>query len=160
MTIAVGDRIPDVQLHTMTKDGVRAVSSAEILGKGTVVLFGVPGAFTPTCSEKHLPGFVVRAPEIRDRGVDRIACVSVNDAFVMDAWGREQGVGNEVLMVADGNGEFTRAMGLEMDGAGIGLGVRSQRYAAILQDGIVKGLFVESKPGLDVSSAESVMAAL
>jgi glutaredoxin/glutathione-dependent peroxiredoxin len=160
MTIAVGDRIPDVQLHTMTKEGVRAVRSGDLLGKGRVVLFAVPGAFTPTCSELHLPGFVVRADEIRAKGVDRVACVSVNDPFVMDAWAREHHVGSDVLMLADGNGEFTKGMGLEMDGSGFGLGTRSQRYAVILDDGVVTGLFVEPGPGLSVSSAESVLAGL
>jgi glutaredoxin/glutathione-dependent peroxiredoxin len=160
MTIAVGDRIPDVRLHTMTKEGVRGVSSSDLLGKGKVVLFAVPGAFTPTCSEQHLPGFVVRADEIRAKGVDRVACVSVNDPFVMDAWARDHEVGNDILMLADGNGEFTKAMGLEMDGSGFGLGWRSQRYAAILDDGVVSALFVEPGPGLSVSSAESVLAAV
>jgi peroxiredoxin len=160
MAIAVGDSIPDVQLRTMTGDGPKPVSSTEVLGKGKVVLFAVPGAFTPTCSDHHLPGFVVRADEIRAKGVDTIVCLSVNDPFVMGAWGADQEVGDRVLMVADGNGEFTRAVGLELDGSGVGLGSRSQRYAAILEDGVVTSLFVEQKPGLDVSSAESVLAAL
>jgi peroxiredoxin len=160
MTIAVGDRVPDVQLRTMTGEGPKPVSSAEALGTGKVVLFAVPGAFTPTCSDHHLPGFVVRADEIRAKGVDTIACISVNDPFVMGAWGRDQGVGDRVLMLADGNGEFTRAVGLELDGSGFGLGSRSQRYAAILEGGVVTSLFVEQKPGLEVSSAESVLAAL
>jgi peroxiredoxin len=124
------------------------------------VVFAVPGAFTPTCSDHHLPGFVVRADEIHAKGVETIACLSVNDPFVMGAWGRDQGVGDRVLMLADGNGDFTRAVGLEMDGSGAGLGTRSRRYAAILEDGVVKAIFVEEKPGLDVSSAESVLAAL
>lgn len=160
MAIAVGDSIPDVQLRTMTGEGPRPVSSTDALGKGKVVLFAVPGVFTPTCSDHHLPGFVVRADEFRAKGVDTIACLSVNDPFVMAAWGKDQGVGDRVLMLSDGNGDFTKAVGLEMDGTGFGLGVRSQRYAAILEDGVVKGLFVEPKPGLDVSSAESVLAAL
>jgi peroxiredoxin len=160
MTIAVGDSIPDVQLRTMTSEGPKPVSSTEVFGKGKVVLFAVPGAFTPTCSDHHLPGFVLRADEIRAKGVDTIVCLSVNDPFVMGAWGRDQEVGDRVLMVADGNGEFTRAVGLELDGSGFGLGTRSQRYAAILEDGVVTSLFVEQKPGLDVSSAESVLAAL
>ncbi len=160
MAISVGDSIPDVQLRTMTSEGPKPVSSSEALGKGKVVLFAVPGAFTPTCSDHHLPGFVVRADEIRAKGVATIACVSVNDPFVMGAWGEDRGVGDSVLMLADGNGDFTKAMGLEMDGSGFGLGVRSQRYAAILEDGVVKSLFVEPNPGLDVSSAEAVLAAL
>lgn len=160
MAISVGDSIPDVQLRTMTSEGPKPVSSSEALGKGKVVLFAVPGAFTPTCSDHHLPGFVVRADEIRAKGVATIACVSVNDPFVMGAWGEDRRVGDSVLMLADGNGDFTKAMGLEMDGSGFGLGVRSQRYAAILEDGVVKSLFVEPNPGLDVSSAEAVLAAL
>jgi peroxiredoxin len=160
MAIAVGDSIPDVQLMTMTKDGPRPISSSEALGKGKVVVFAVPGAFTPTCSDHHLPGFVMRADDIRAKGVDSIACLSVNDPFVMGAWGRDQKVGDRVTMLADGNGDFTRAVGLELDGSGFGLGTRSQRYAAILEDGVVTSIFVEQKPGLDVSSAESVLAAL
>jgi peroxiredoxin len=160
MAIAVGDSVPDVQLRTMTSEGPKPVSSSEVLGKGKVVLFAVPGAFTPTCSDHHLPGFVARADEIRAKGVDTIVCLSVNDPFVMGAWGTDQEVGDRVLMVADGNGEFTHAVGLELDGSGFGLGTRSQRYAAILEDGVVKSLFVEQKSGLDVSSAESVLAAL
>jgi glutaredoxin/glutathione-dependent peroxiredoxin len=160
MAIAVGEKIPEVQLMTMTSDGPKPVSSTEALGHGKVVVFAVPGAFTPTCSDHHLPGFVVRADEIRAKGADTIACLSVNDPFVMGAWGRDQKVGDRVLMLADGNGDFTKAVGLEMDGSGIGLGIRSRRYAAILEDGIVTSLFVEQKPGLDVSSAESILAAL
>lgn len=160
MTISEGDKLPDVEMHTMTKDGVRSVRSVEMLGKGKVVLFAVPGAFTPTCSDHHLPGFVVRADELHAKGVDKIACVSVNDAFVMAAWGRDRGVGEAILMLADGNGDFTRAMGLEMDGRAIGLGPRSQRYAVVIDDGIVTKLLVEPERGLNVSSAESVLAAL
>jgi len=160
MAIAVGDTIPDVQLRIMTSEGPKPVSSRDALGKGRAVLFAVPGAFTPTCSDHHLPGFVVRADEIRAKGVDTIACLSVNDPFVMAAWGRDQNVGDRVVMLSDGNGEFTRAVGLEMDGTGFGLGHRSRRYAAILEDGVVKSLFVEKNPGLDVSSAESVLGAL
>jgi peroxiredoxin len=160
MAIKIGDRIPEVQLRVMTPEGPRPVSSTEVLGKGKVVLFAVPGAFTPTCSDHHLPGFVVRADEIRSKGVDTIACVAVNDPFVMGAWARDQKVEDRVTMLSDGNGEFTRAVGLELDGSAFGLGTRSQRYAAILEDGVVKALFVEPGPGLEVSSAESVLAAL
>jgi len=160
MTITVGDRLPDVELHTMGREGPRSLRSGDVLGKGKVVLFGLPGAFTPTCSDFHLPGFVVRADDLHAKGVDRIACLSVNDAFVMGAWARDRKVGDSVLMLADGNGDFTRAMGLEMDGRGIGLGTRSQRYAAIYDDGVLTALFVEQGPGLDVSSAESVLASL
>lgn len=160
MAISVGDRIPDVKLMTMTGDGPKPVQSGEALGKGKVVLFGVPGAFTPTCSDHHLPGFVLRADDITAKGVDSIACVAVNDAFVMGAWGEARGADGKVTMLADGNGEFAGAMGLELDASGLGLGTRSQRYAAILEDGVVKELMVEASPGLDVSSADSVLAKL
>ncbi|HET6773901.1 MAG TPA: peroxiredoxin [Acidimicrobiales bacterium] len=160
MAISVGDRIPDVTLRTMTNDGPAAIGSEEALGKGKVVLFGVPGAFTPTCSDHHLPGFVLRAEDILAKGVDSIACVAVNDPFVMGAWGQVQGTEGKVLMLSDGNGEFTAAMGLELDGSGFGLGTRSQRYAAIIDDGVITELLVESAPGLDVSSADSVLSKL
>lgn len=160
MSITVGETIPDVQLHTMTTEGPKPTSSSQALGRGKVVLFAVPGAFTPTCSDHHLPGFVVRAAEIKARGVETIACLSVNDPFVMGAWGRDQQIGDQILMLADGNGDFTRAVGLELDGSGFGLGQRSQRYAAILEEGVVKSLFVEPSAGLDVSSAEAVLSAL
>ena len=160
MAIAVGDRIPDVKVFTFGDKGPESVTSAELLGHGTVVLFGVPGAFTPTCSDHHLPGFVSRADELRAKGADSIVCVSVNDPFVMGAWGQDQNVGDNVVMLADGNGELTAAMGLTMDGSGFGLGARSQRYAAILRDGVVSWLAVEPGPGLNVSSAEEVLAAL
>ena len=160
MAISVGDRIPDVTLRTMTEDGPTAVQSGDVLGKGKVVLFAVPGAFTPTCSDHHLPGFVLRADDLAAKGVDTIACLAVNDAFVMGAWGQARGADGKVLMLADGNGEFTAAVGLEMDGSGFGLGTRSQRYAAIIEDGVVTDLAVESAPGLDVSSVESVIARL
>lgn len=160
MAIAVGDRVPDVKVFTFGDKGPEATTSDEVLGKGKVVLFGVPGAFTPTCSDHHLPGFVLRAADLRAKGVDRIVCVSVNDPFVMGAWGQDQQVGDAVVMLADGNGELTKAMGLTMDGSGFGLGTRSQRYAAILEDGIVSWLAVEPGPGLNVSSAEEVLAAL
>jgi peroxiredoxin len=160
MAISVGDRIPDVTLRTMTEDGPTAVQSGDVLGKGKVVLFAVPGAFTPTCSDHHLPGFVLRAEDLAAKGVDTVACVSVNDAFVMGAWGASQDADGKVLMLADGNGEFTAEVGLQMDGSGFGLGTRSQRYAAIIEDGVVTDLAVETAPGLDVSSVESVLAKL
>jgi peroxiredoxin len=160
MTIAVGDQIPDVKLSTMTADGPRPISSREALGTGKVVLFGVPGAFTPTCSDYHLPGFVLRAEDLQAKGVDTIACISVNDAFVMGAWGAAQNVGDSVLLLADGNADFAKATGLEMDGSGFGMGTRSKRFAAILQDGVVTHLAVEPGGGLDVSSADAVLAVL
>lgn len=160
MGISVGDRIPDVELMTMTDGGPQRVRSGEVLGEGRVVLFAVPGAFTPTCSDHHLPGFVLRAEDIKAKGVDTIACLAVNDAFVMGAWGRAQGTDGKVTMLADGNGEFTAEVGLELDGSGFGLGTRSQRYAAVLEGGVVRELFVERGPGLDVSSADAVLATL
>ena len=160
MAIAVGDRIPDVKLFTFGDKGPEATTSGEVLGHGTVVLFGVPGAFTPTCSDHHLPGFVLRADDLRAKGADSLVCVAVNDPFVMEAWGQDQNVGKAVVMLADGNGELSEAMGLTMDGSGFGLGTRSQRYAAILRDGVVSWLAVEPGPGLNVSSAEEVLAAL
>ena len=160
MAISVGDKIPDVTLRTMTIDGPAAIESSDALGSGTVVLFAVPGAFTPTCSDHHLPGFVLRADDLAEKGVDAVACIAVNDAFVMGAWGDAQGTDGKVLMLSDGNGEFTAAVGLEMDGSGFGLGTRSQRYAAILEDGVVRELLVEPGPGLDASSVESVLAKL
>jgi peroxiredoxin len=160
MAIAVGDRVPDVKVFTFGPKGPEATTSEEVLTHGTVVLFGVPGAFTPTCSDHHLPGFVMRAEELRGKGADKVVCVAVNDPFVMGAWGQDQNVGEAVVMLADGNGELTEAMGLTMDGSGFGLGSRSQRYAAILRDGVVSWLAVEPGPGLKVSSAEEVLAAL
>ena len=160
MTITIGDRIPDVKVFTFGETGPGATTSGEVMGTGKVVLFAVPGAFTPTCSDHHLPGFVVRADEIKAKGVDKIVCISVNDPFVMGAWGDDQKVGDSVVMLADGNGEFAAAMGLTMDGSGIGLGSRSQRYAAIIEDGTVTWLGVEPGPGLAASSAEEVLAAL
>ena len=160
MTIAAGDRIPDVQVMTMGPEGPTPVRTGEVLGTGKVVLFAVPGAFTPTCSDYHLPSFLLRNEELRAKGVGTIACISVNDPFVMGAWGQAHDVGDKVLMLADGNGEFARAAGLEMDGTGFGLGIRSQRYAAIVEDGVVSAIFVEPGPGLTVSAADSVLAEL
>jgi len=160
MAIAVGDRVPDVKVFTFGESGPQATTSAEVLGTGTVVLFGVPGAFTPTCSDHHLPGFVLRADELRAKGVDSVVCVSVNDPFVMGAWGKDQNVGTSVVLVADGNGELAQALGLTMDGSGFGLGTRVQRFAAILEDGVVTWLAVEPGPGLSVSSVEEVLKAL
>jgi glutaredoxin/glutathione-dependent peroxiredoxin len=160
MAIAVGDKVPDVKVWTFGDKGPEATTSAEVLGKGKVVLFGVPGAFTPTCSDHHLPGFVLRAEELRAKGADRVVCVSVNDPFVMGAWGEDQKVGDSVVMLADGNGDLAEAMGLTMDGSGFGLGSRVQRFAAIIEDGVVTWLAVEPGPGLTVSSVEEVLKAL
>ncbi|HUB72276.1 MAG TPA: peroxiredoxin [Acidimicrobiales bacterium] len=160
MTIRVGDRIPDVQLKMVTSQGTEVVGTADVLGKGRVVLFGVPAAFSPTCSDVHLPGFVVHADDLLARGVDGIFCVSVNDAYVMAAWGRSQGVEDKVAMLADGNGELARAMGLDLDLSAGGLGGRNRRYAAILENGVVTQLFLEERTGLEVSTVEAVLSAL
>jgi len=160
MAIAVGDRVPDVKVFTFGESGPQATTSAEVLSTGKVVLFGVPGAFTPTCSDHHLPGFVLRAEELRAKGVDSVVCVSVNDPFVMGAWGKDQNVGSSVVLVADGNAELAEALGLTMDGSGFGLGTRVQRFAAIVEDGVVTWLAVEPGPGLNVSSVEEVLKAL
>src|ERR1700683_2424281 len=159
MAIAVGDKVPDVKVWTFGDKGPEATTSAEVLGRGKVVLFGVPGAFTPTCSDHHLPGFVLRADELRAKGADRVVCVSVNDPFVMGAWGEDQKVGDSVVMLSDGNGELAEAMGLTMDGSGFGLGSRIQRFAAVIEDGVVTWLAVEPGPGLHVSSGEEVLEA-
>ena len=160
MTIQVGDTLPSVNLTTMTEEGPKPVSLNEISAGKKVVLFAVPGAFTPTCSAQHLPGFIEKNAEIKEKGVDIVACVSVNDPFVMKAWGEDRNVGQDVLMLSDGNGEFTAAIGLEMDGSGFGLGTRSQRYAMIIDDGVVSSLNIEQGPGLDVSSAENILQQL
>lgn len=160
MAVGVGDKVPDVEVFTMGADGPQKVQTSEVLGHGRVVLFAVPGAFTPGCSKIHLPGFVQRADELQAKGVDRIACVAVNDAWVMAAWADAQGVGDKITMLADGGGTFTEAMGLLFDGSGFGLGKRSQRYAAVIEDGVLTSLDVEEKPGIDVSSCEAVLAKL
>ena len=160
MTIQVGDTLPSVNLTMMTVEGPKPISLNELSAGKKVVLFAVPGAFTPTCSAQHLPGFIERSTEIKEKGVDLIACVSVNDPFVMKAWGEDRNVGEDVMMLSDGNGEFTAAIGLEMDGSGFGLGTRSQRYAMIIDDGAVSVLNVEQGPGLDVSSADTVLEQL
>ena len=160
MTIQVGERIPSATLYRMTESGPEAITTDEIFKGKKVVLFAVPGAFTPTCSAKHLPGFVGKAEEIKAKGVDTIACMSVNDAFVMGAWGKDQGAGDKVLMLADGSAELTKAMGLEIDLTPRGLGVRSDRYAMIVEDGEVTLLNREAPRAFDVSSAETVLAAL
>ncbi|HEY9418011.1 MAG TPA: peroxiredoxin [Pseudonocardia sp.] len=142
MTISVGDKLPDAELRTMTADGPSAVRAKDVLGSGKVVLFAVPGAFTPGCSNVHLPGFVEGAAALKAKGVDTIACVAVNDVFVMDAWGKAHGA-DDILLLADGNLEFTEALGLVLDGSGFGLGNRSKRYAAVIEDGVVTSLDVD-----------------
>jgi peroxiredoxin len=160
MTIAVGDKIPAGTLKIAGPDGTKDVSTDELFGGKKVVLFGLPGAFTPTCSAQHLPGFVAKAGEIKAKGVDSIVCLSVNDAFVMNAWGKAHDAADKVLMAADGNAEFTRALGLEFDASNFGMGVRAQRFAMIVDRGVVKGLFVEKPMKFEVSSAEAVLKKL
>jgi peroxiredoxin len=160
MSVSVGDKVPDVEVKTMGAEGPTTVKTGEALGTGRVVLFAVPGAFTPGCSKVHLPGFVRQADQLSAKGVDRIACIAVNDAWVMDAWGKDQGVGDKILLLADGNAAFTEAMGLALDGSGFGLGTRSQRYAAVIEDGVITHLDVEPSGGVDVSSCEAVLSRL
>ena len=160
MTIKVGDTIPSMKLMMATSEGPKETSTDEIFKGKKVVLFAVPGAFTPTCSNRHLPGFVENADAFRAKGVDTIACIAVNDVFVMGAWGKQQGADGKLTMLADGSGTFVKAMGLELDLVGRGMGVRSQRYALIAQDGKVTYLAIEQPGGFEVSKAESILAAL
>jgi peroxiredoxin len=160
MTIKVGEKLPSVTLKYMDKDGMQTATTDDLFKGKKAVLFGLPGAFTPTCSAKHLPGFVTHAEELKKKGVDVIACLSVNDAFVMDAWGKAQNAGEKVLMLADGNADFAKAVGLTMDGTGYGMGLRTSRWAMVLEDGKVKTLNVEAPGAFEVSSAEAVMKAL
>jgi len=161
MAIKVGDTLPmDLKLKEMGDGGPKDVTVGEIFKGKKVVLFAVPGAFTPTCSMKHLPGFLEQADAIKKKGVSEIVCLSVNDAFVMGAWGKANNVGGKVRMLADGNGDFTKAVGLTLDASGFGMGQRSQRYALIVNDGKVQEVLVEPGPGLAVSSAESVLSKL
>lgn len=157
MPIEVGSKVPDAAVQVLRDGKPETVRTADVLGSGKVVLFAVPGAFTPGCSKIHLPGYVEQGDELRAKGVDSIACVAINDAWVMDAWGQSQGVGDKILMLADGNGEFTDAMGLVFDGSVVGLGKRSQRYAAVIEDGTITSLEVEPAAGVDVSSCASML---
>ncbi len=158
--IKVGDQIPSMTLTKATAEGPKPVTTDEIFKGRKVVMFAVPGAFTPTCSAKHLPGFVQNIDALKAKGVDEIVCMAVNDAFVMGAWGKDQGVGDNITMLADGSAAFTKAMGLELDLVARGLGVRSQRFAMVIENGAVSHLAVEAAGGFDVSRAEAVLAAL
>ena len=160
MAIAVGDKIPSATMKHMTDDGPADITTDELFGGKKVVVFAVPGAFTPTCHAQHLPGFLGKAEALKAKGVDTIVCLAVNDPFVMKAWAEASGVRGEVLMFPDGNAELTKAIGLDLDGSGVGLGTRSQRYAMIVDDGTVSFLAVEDGTGLEVSSAERVLEAL
>ncbi len=159
MAIQEGDKLPDATFFVMDGGRPSPQTTQDMFGGKKVVLFAVPGAFTPLCSEQHLPGYVTHADAIREKGVDSIVCVSVNDAFVMDAWGQDRDVG-DVVMAADGNGDFAQALGLEMDATGFGLGIRSQRYAMVVDDGTVTKLAVEAPNKFEVSNAESILEAL
>jgi peroxiredoxin (alkyl hydroperoxide reductase subunit C) len=158
--IRIGDHIPAMKLMAATPEGPREVDTADLFGPGKVVMFAVPGAFTPTCSAKHVPGFVEHLAEFKAKGVDRIICMAVNDAFVLGAWAKDQKTGENITMLADGSGAFTKALGLELDLVARGLGVRSQRFALVAVDGIVTHLAVEEPGGFDVSRAEAVLEAL
>jgi peroxiredoxin len=160
MTIKVGDKLPEARFMTMGPDGPKPVSTDEVFKGKTVALAAVPGAFTPTCSARHLPGFVDKAAELKAKGIDQIAFVSVNDVFVMSAWGKAQGVDDKVLMLADGNADFTRAIGLEMDASKFGMGQRSKRYSMLVVDGVVKTLNLEEPGAFEVSSAEHLLSQL
>jgi len=157
MTIKVGDKIPEAKLKHKTADGVKDLPTSELFGGKKVLVFALPGAFTPTCSAKHLPGYVKHAGEIKAKGVDRIVCLSVNDAFVMDAWGKDQNVADKVMMVADGSADLTQALGLELDLQANGMGLRSKRYAMLVDNSVVKKLEVEKPGAFEVSSAEHML---
>ncbi|MDE2305656.1 MAG: peroxiredoxin [Gammaproteobacteria bacterium] len=160
MTIKVGDRMPAGGFTRMTKDGPQKLSTEDLFKGKTVLLFSVPGAFTPTCDARHLPGFVDQAEALRAKGVDTVACMAVNDVFVMNAWGKSANVGDKVLMLADGNGEYVKALGLELDAKGFGMGMRGQRFALVVKDGVVTQLHVEKPGEFKVSSAEHLLGQL
>ena len=160
MTISVGDTLPEATFMKMGENGPEPVSSKEFFAGKTTALFAVPGAFTPTCSAKHLPGFKDKAGDLKSKGIDQIACTSVNDVFVMNAWGKDQSVGDEIVMLADGNGAFAKALGLELDGSGFGMGNRSRRYSMVVEDGKVTQLNVEEGPSFEVSSADYMLGKL
>jgi peroxiredoxin len=161
MTIAIGDSLPEATFRVLGSEGIDKLTTADIFAGKNVVLFAVPGAFTPTCHLKHLPGFIDKADAFKKKGVNTVACVAVNDPFVLDAWAKATGGMGKVLFLSDGNGEFTKKIGLDFDGSGIGLGTRSKRYAMLVDDGVVKALSIEDSPGVaDVSTAEKLLAAL
>ena len=160
MTIKVGDKLPDATFMEMTADGPAPVASSDVFAGKTIALFAVPGAFTPTCSAKHLPGFIGKKDELAAKGVDEIVCTSVNDVFVMGEWGKQSGAAGNVRMLADGNGAFAKAIGLELDGSGFGMGQRSQRYSMLVKDGVVQELNVEQGGAFEVSSADYLLGQL
>ena len=160
MAIKVGDKLPSIDLQHKIDDQVETINSDDLFGGKKVVLFALPGAFTPTCSASHLPGYVVQSDQLFDKSVDRIICLSVNDAHVMEAWGKQHNVDDRVMMIADGSGHFTRAIGLEVDLDAAGMGIRSQRYAMVVNDGVVELLNVEAPRAFEVSDAETILASL
>jgi peroxiredoxin len=157
MTVQAGDRVPAVKLKSMTKDGIKDFTTDDLFKGKKVAIFGLPGAFTPTCSAKHLPGFVNHYDALKAKGVDTVACVSVNDAFVMDAWGKAQNVGDKVMMLADGNADFAKAMGIEMDGTGFGMGLRMKRFSMYVVDGTIKSFNLEKPGAFEVSTVETML---
>ncbi len=160
MTISSGEKMPSGAFGVMTEAGPGSMSSDELFAGKKVVLVSVPGAFTPTCSLNHLPGFVDQADQLTAKGVDTVACMAVNDVFVMDAWGKDRGVGEKVVMLADGNGEYSRALGLELDASGFGMGMRGQRFAIVVDDGVATHVAIEAPGQFEVSKAEAILAAL
>ncbi|MCH8158528.1 MAG: peroxiredoxin [Proteobacteria bacterium] len=160
MTISAGEKMPSGTFGVMTESGPGSLSSDELFAGKKVVLVSVPGAFTPTCSLKHLPGFIDQAEQLAAKGVDTVACMAVNDVFVMDAWGKDRGVGEKVVMLADGNGEYSRALGLELDASGFGMGMRGQRFAIVVDDGVATHVAIEDPGQFEVSKAEAILAAL
>ena len=159
MTISTGDKVPDVDVFLMGEEGPGKATSGEVLGTGRVVLFAVPGAFTPGCSKVHLPGFVQGVGDLKGKGVDKIVCTAVNDVYVMKAWADDQGVGDDIVMMADGSATFAEAVGMVMDRNGFGMGLRSKRYAAILEDGVVQNIVVDDA-GIELSSCSNVLGML
>ena len=159
MAIAIGDRLPEATFRVMTPDGIKEITTGEVFGGKKVVLFAVPGAFTPTCHLKHLPGFIESADEFKKLGIDTVACVAVNDPFVLGAWEEKSGGKGKVLFLSDGNAEFTKKIGMDFDGSGVGLGTRSKRYAALVEDGVVKALNIEDSPGVAVESTAAKLLA-
>ena len=160
MSIQVGDKLPSIDVQYKTEDGVQTINTDELFAGKKVVLFALPGAFTPTCSASHVPGYLVNSDKLFDKGIDRIICLSVNDAHVMQAWGEDQNVEDRIMMIADGNADFSRAVGLEVDLSAGGMGIRSQRYAMVVNDGVVELLNVEEPREFKISDAETILNSL